>query len=168
MYGFFLLLNLRSAGRFEHPSLGQKFKFSNVVLNKYGLRKPVSLSFALGPTQCGFMNRQIAYTKVEHVSVVDVTSFLWTRGDPIPVLLPLKRNRPCIRIHVEGKRAPVEVMLDVRMKREAQWLVEQIQARMAAAESGTVPEDLTRLTKQAGETTSSTEPANLAATKQRT
>ena len=155
LYGFMQLSQLIVAVRFEHPSFGQKVKLSNVGLNKHGSRAPVSLSFALGPTQCGFMNHPIAYTKIEHVSVVDVTSVLWTRIDSIPIaiFLPLKQKRPCIRIHVAGKRAPIEVMLDVRMKREAEWLVEQIQARMAAAQSGTIPEDLTRLTKQAGQTT---------------
>ena len=52
--------------------------------------------------------------------------------------------------------------------RSAEWFYQEIRQRVDAAQSGTVPEDLTRLTKQAGETESSTGPANASATKQRT
>ena len=164
-FRFFLSAMLVLSGRFEHPAFGERVKLSNIGFNKCKL-EIVSLPFALGHTQCGFMNRRMAYTKIQHISIVDVTSFALSRFYQFRGFLPLKR--PCIRIHVAGKRAPIEVMLDVRMKREAEWLVEQIQARMAAAQSGTVPEDLMRLTRQVGETESSTGSANASATQQTT
>ena len=142
--------------RFESPSFSERVKLP-VGFNKY-VWSSVPLSFAFGHTKFLWqnsynstgMNHQIGYTEVQNISVVKDGFELG------------------IRIHVAGKRAPVKVVLDYRMKREAEWLVEQIQARMAATQSGTVPEDLTRLTKQAGEAESSSRPANASATTQTT
>lgn len=72
-----------------------------------------------------------------------------------------------IRIDLYGKRTPHIVMV-LHDQRTAEWLVEQILSRCESAQSGTVPDDLTRLTKQAGETEASTRPANASATTQTT
>ena len=108
------------------------------------------LTFTLGRTQCGFNDTHFTYTDIQHIVVV--------------VVERLFEPDTCIQIRVAGKRAPVKVVLDYRMWREAEWIVNQIQARMAATQSGTVPEDLTRLTRQAGETASSTRPTNASST----
>jgi len=125
--------------------------FMGFWLRSTQTEKRVSWSFALGHTQCVLRNYRFAYTEVQHISFA-YHGMIGTR----------------IRIRLDRKRAPVEVMLDARIMREAEWLVEQIQARMAAAQSGTVPEELTRLTKQAGDAESSTRPANASATTQTT
>ena len=52
--------------------------------------------------------------------------------------------------------------------RSAEWLFQEIWKRVDAAQDGTVPEALTRLTKQPGETESFTGLANAAATTQTT
>ena len=59
----------------------------------------------------------------------------------------LGRVALCIQIDVYGERTPHTVLM-WHDQRTTEWFVVQIQVRMAAAQSGTVPDDLTRLTKR--------------------
>ena len=141
-----LILVLFGSVRFETPSFGEKgqLPITESINTFFRLLCHCrlhwgALKFLWEKGHINFeVNHQIAYTEVQNISVVEA----WFATSDSDIGL-------CIRIHVAGTRAPIEVMLDKRMKREAEWLVNQIQARMAAVQSRTVPEDQMRLTKQA-------------------
>ena len=101
-------------------------------------------SFTLGSTRLGLGTAQFAYSDVQRVTLLKMDDVASQR---LGWVAPF-----CIQIDVYGERTPHTVLM-WHDQRTTEWFVAQIQVRMAAAQSGTIPEDLTRLTKQAGQTT---------------